>query len=154
MQQSLLPPDIEDQIPHLHRLIDTYPFPHTQAQPQQEAGASDRLPRVHDYREDYKHCLKFFEHSIRQLQLAGPHVEMGMVLIWAYSLSKEVRDDLEAYHPAGLVLLAHWCVLLHVVDDAWFMKGISCQLMQEIESKIHPSFREWLIWPRKWVSRN
>jgi hypothetical protein len=113
-------------------------------------NASDEVPPV-DYRADYKHSLKFFEHSTRQIELAGPHVEVGMVLMWAYSLSKQFRDDLEAFHPAALVLLSHWCVLLHLVNDSWFIKGTSLQVLKEIEIKINPGLREWLVWPRRWV---
>lgn len=74
-----------------------------------------------------------------------------MVLLWAYSLSKQFRDDMEACHPAALVMLGHWCVLLHTINDSWLLKGTSLQLLEEIEIKIHPSFREWLVWPRRWV---
>lgn len=77
-----------------------------------------------------------------------------MVLMWAYALSKQFQDDIEAYHPIALVLLGHWCVLLHIIDDAWFIRGTSRQLLQEIESKIHLGFREWLAWPRRWVFGN
>ncbi|CAG8168096.1 unnamed protein product [Penicillium nalgiovense] len=152
MQQSLLPPDIHVRISQLHQFIDDYPFPQMQ-QPQshQNLSASDESPRPHDYRTDYKKSLKFFEHSTRQIELAGPHVETGMVLLWAYSLSKQFRDDMEACHPAALVMLGHWCVLLHTINDSWLLKGTSFQLLEEIEIKIHPSFREWLVWPRRWV---
>ncbi|KAJ5581704.1 hypothetical protein N7535_000324 [Penicillium sp. DV-2018c] len=152
MQQSLLPPDIELQIAHLHRFIDDYPFPPpVQPQPHQDLSDADEVPPAFDYRKDYKHCIKFLENSIRQMQLAGPHVEVGMVLMWAYSVSKKFQDDMETYHPAALVLLGHWCVLLHIIDDAWFIKDTSRQLLCEIENKIHPRFREWLVWPKRWV---
>ncbi|KAJ5184447.1 hypothetical protein N7491_007688 [Penicillium cf. griseofulvum] len=150
IRQSLLPPDIHVRISQLHRFIDDYPFPHIQPQSHQNLNASDEVPPV-DYRADYKHSLKFFEHSTRQIELAGPHVEVGMVLLWAYSLSKQFRDDLETFHPAALVMLSHWCVLLHLINDAWFIKGTSLQVLEEIEIKINPGFREWLVWPRRWV---
>lgn len=95
--------------------------------------------------------MKYFEISARQIELAGPHVEVGMVLMWAYSLSKQFHADLEAFHPAALVLLGHWCVLLRIVDDTWFIKGTSLQLLEDIENKIKPDFKEWLVWPRRWV---
>ncbi|CRL24886.1 Fungal transcriptional regulatory protein, N-terminal [Penicillium camemberti] len=151
MQKSLLPPDIQDRISQLHRFIDDYPFPHIQPQSHQNLSAPDELPRPSDYRADYKHAMKYFENSTRQIELAGPHVEVGMVLMWAYSLSKQFQADLEAFHPAALVLLSHWCVLLRIVDDSWFIKDTSLQLLEEIENKINPNFREWLVWPRRWV---
>lgn len=151
MQQSLLPPDIQARISQLHRFIDDYPFPHIQTQSHQNLSAPDELPHPSDYRADYKHAMKYFENSTRQIELAGPHVEVGMVLMWAYSLSKQFQADLEAFHPAALVLLSHWCVLLRIVDHSWFIKDTSLQLLEEIENKINPGFREWLVWPRRWV---
>jgi hypothetical protein len=95
--------------------------------------------------------MKYFETATRQLELAGPHIETGMVLMWAYSLSKRFQEDLEAYRPAALVLLAHWCVLLHLIDHCWFINGASHQLLEDIERNIHPGFQEWLVWPKRWV---
>ncbi|KAJ5131232.1 uncharacterized protein N7515_007271 [Penicillium bovifimosum] len=151
MKQSLLPPDIELQIARLHRFIDDYPLPHVQPHSHQDLSDADEAPPAFDYREDYKRSIKCLENSIRQIQLAGPHVEVGMVFMWAYSASKQFQDSLETYHPAALVLLGHWCVLLHIVDDAWFIKDTSRQLLREIDNKIYPSFREWLMWPKRWV---
>ncbi|OQE47437.1 hypothetical protein PENCOP_c001G03748 [Penicillium coprophilum] len=151
VHQSLLPPDIQTRIAQLHRFIDDYPFPYIQPQSEQDSSASHELPCPAEHRTDYKRSLLFFENSTRQIELAGPHVEVGMVLMWAYSLSKQFRDDLEASHPAALVLLSHWCVLLHTVNDLWFIKGTSVQLLEDIEIKINPGFREWLVWPRRWV---
>jgi hypothetical protein len=145
MQQSLLPPGAHDQLSLMHRFVDEYSFP----QESHENSSTDDANA--DYRQDYKKALKYFENSTRQIELAGPHVEIGMVLMWAYSLSKRFRDDLEAYRPPALVLTAYWCVLLHLVDNSWFINGASKQLLGDIESKIHPAFRDWLVWPKKWV---
>lgn len=147
--QSLLPADTRTQISYLHRLIDDYPFPESQDptyHPDPDAGED-----TPDHRGDYKVALKFFEVATRQLELAGPHVESGMVFLWAYPLSKRFHEDVLAYHPVALALLAHYCVLLHTIDHFWYVKGIGRQLLEDIESKMHPGFREWLVWPRKWV---
>lgn len=151
-EQSLLPSDIWTQIAQLHQFIDDFPFPalHPPSQPQ-TPNDSDPSQHTPDYRRDYKTALNFFEHSTRQLELAGPHVETGMVLLWAYSLSKQFHEDLIAHRPAALILLAHFCVLLHVIDHCWFINGAGRQLLEDIERHIHPGFREWLVWPKRWV---
>lgn len=146
MQQSLLPPGIQDQLSLMHRFVDDYPFP----KPHEDSNLTDDLP-VSDHRADYKKALKYFENSTRQIDLAGPHVEIGMVLMWAYSLSKRFRDDLEAYRPPALVLLGYWCVLVHLVEHAWFIHGAAKLLLEDIESKIHPAYKDWLVWPKRWV---
>lgn len=104
-----------------------------------------------DHRKDYKTAVEFLELSAREIELAGPHLEVGMILLWAYPLSKRFRHDLQTHQPAALVLLAHWCVLLRLVDHYWFVNGAARQLLDDIEDKMHPDFREWLVWPRRWV---
>ena len=149
--QSLLPADIWAQISRLRHFIDEYPFPDPPAQSEQRQSDPETDEEPPSHRKDYKVALKFFEHATRQLELAGPHVESGMVFLWAYPLSKQFHEDVEAYHPAALVLLAHYCVLLHTIDHFWYINGVGRQLLEDIESKMHPGFQEWLIWPRKWV---
>lgn len=146
MEQSLLPPGTQDKLALMHRFIDDYQFP----EPNESSETLDGLP-LSDHRATYKNALKFFENSTRQIDLAGPHVEPGMVLMWAYSLSKRFRDDLEAYQPPALVLLGYWCVLLHIVDNSWFIKGASKRLLEDIEIHMHPTYNDWLVWPKKWV---
>lgn len=141
--QSLVPADIWDQISQLHKFIHEYPFP----QPQNDTGTQESS----DIRNDYAVALEYYENSVRQLEIAGPRVEAGMVFIWAHSLSRRIHDDLEAHRPAALVLLAHYCVLLQIIDSFWFVKGMARQLLADIESKMHLGFREWLSWPRRWV---
>lgn len=141
--QSLLPIDIWPQISRLHHFIDEYPFPQPQSDPEAQETS--------DIRKDYRVALEFYEHSVRQLELAGPRVEAGMVFMWAYPLSKRFHDDLKAHGPPALVLLAHYCVLLQIIDHFWFVNSMARQVLADIESKLHPGFREWLVWPRWWV---
>lgn len=153
--QSLLPPDIWTQISRLRQFIDEYPFPRTQTQPHpQESNDHESPHETPDIRKDYNDALKFFEVSTRQLELAGPHVEIGMVFLWAYTLSSRFHDHLVAHHPAAMVLLAHYCVLLQAIDHFWYTNGMGRQLLEDIGTNIHPGFREWLVWPRRWVFRS
>ncbi|KAJ5676810.1 uncharacterized protein N7477_002443 [Penicillium maclennaniae] len=152
LAQSLLPPDVWTQVARLHKFIDEYPFPQTPSEsPHQDPNSDESAQENVDIRKDYKVAMKFFEVSVRQLELAGPHVETGMVFLWAYPLSKRFHDHLISHHPAALVLLAHYCVLLHIVNDFWYMTGMGRELLKDIEAKMHPGFQEWLVWPRRWV---
>lgn len=139
-----MPTDIWTQISRLHRFIEEYPFPQT-------TNKVDPTNKDSEHRKDYESALKAYENSTRQLELAGPHVEAGMVFLWAYPLSKQFHKDLEAHHPAALVLLAHYCVLLQTLDHYWYLNGMAHQLLEDIERNIHPGFREWLSWPKRWV---
>lgn len=144
--QSLLPTDIWTQISRLHRFIEEYPFPET-------TSKDDPTEKHSDHRKDYESALKFYENSTRQIELAGPHVEAGMAFLWAYPLSKQFHEDLQARKPAALVLLAHYCVLLQAVDHKWYLNGMAWQLLEDIERNIHPGYQDWLVWPKRWVYR-
>lgn len=144
--QSLLPPDTWTQIDRLRRFIHDYSFP------QSSNTSHPNQDQDEDQRSIYKTVLSSFERSIRQIELAGPNVEFGMTILWAYRLSKQFRDDLEAHQPVALIILAYWCVLLHLVDHYWFVNGAARQLLEDIERKIvHTGFQDWLAWPRQWV---
>lgn len=145
ISQSLLPPDIWDQISRLQHFIDEYRFPETHSI-DSSATQDDSGPR-----KDYNVALNFFKVSVRQIELAGPHLESGMVYMWAYPLSKRYHEDLKAHHPGALVILAHYCVLLKLIDNFWYIDDIGRQLLQDIERNIHPEYREWLVWPKRWV---
>ncbi|KAJ5624898.1 hypothetical protein N7510_001207 [Penicillium lagena] len=146
LKHSLLPPDTWTQIDRLRQFIQDYPFPHS------SSTSHSNQYQDHDRRNDYKSALSSLESSIRQIELAGPNIEFGMPILWAYRLSKRFRDDLEAYQPVALILLGHWCVLLHLVDHYWFVNGAARQLFEDIEKKIvHTGFQNWLTWPRQWV---
>ena len=148
----MLPADTWTQIERLRQFIDKYPFPRSQTQSHhQTTGDAEDSNEPQDHRVHYNVALETFEKATRQIELAGPHVETGMVFLWAYPLSKQFHDDLETYHPVALVLLAHYCVLMHMVDHLWFLNGIGRQLLEDIESKIHIGYRDWLTWPRRWV---
>ncbi|KAJ5359412.1 uncharacterized protein N7496_011825 [Penicillium cataractarum] len=142
--QSLLPADIWTQISRLYRFIEEYPFTQTTNQ-------DDTAEKHSEHRKDYEAAIKSYESSVRQLELAGLHVEAGMVFLWAYRLSVQFHKDLEAHHPAALVLLAHYCVLLRSVDHRWYLNDMARQLLEDIERHIHPGYRDWLAWPRRWV---
>lgn len=114
---------------------------------------NDTIEKHSEHRKDYEAAIKSYESSARQLELAGLHVEAGMVFLWAYRLSVQFHKDLEAHHPAALVLLAHYCVLLRTVDHRWYLNDMARQLLEDIERHINPAYRDWLTWPRRWVYR-
>ncbi|KAJ5490975.1 hypothetical protein N7539_002542 [Penicillium diatomitis] len=143
-QHSLLPSDIWLQLGRLHQWIKTCPIRHLDG----DGVAQDS--DLH-HRKDYEIAIRALENSTRQIELAGPHPEAGMIFLWAYPLSKQFYKALLAHCPAALVILAHCCVLLQSVDDRWYLKGLAHQLLQDIDRNINPAYRDWLTWPRHWI---
>lgn len=143
----MLPPDTWERISRLQHFIDEYQFPERHSTNLPDSAARDNL----EPRKDYQAALDFYKVCVRQIELAGPHLETGMVYMWAYPLSKQYHDDLKSHQPAALVLLAHFCVLLKLIDKFWYIDDMGCQLLEDIERNMHPAFQKWLEWPRRWV---
>lgn len=49
--------------------------------------------------------------------------------------------------PMALVILAHYCILLHMLDDRWWLRGWTRQLLHSIYSLLDASWRESIRWP-------
>ncbi|KAJ6109074.1 hypothetical protein N7486_001308 [Penicillium sp. IBT 16267x] len=145
--QSLLPPNFWVQASQLRAFIHNYPFAPAAAQPSQTSGDSETASDPSDRRKGYVNALDASERASRYIELAGTKLEWGMVFIFAQSLTKQFHDDVEAHEPAGLVIMAYYCILIHLVDDIWFTNGLGWQLMEDIR----PENREWLTWPKHWV---
>ncbi|KAJ5292020.1 Protein of unknown function DUF3468 [Penicillium angulare] len=154
--QSLLPPDTWVQASRLHNLIDNYVFPLPgpgSNTTYEDRNGSETINNPPERRKDYKTALESLERSFRAAEIAGMHMECGIIFLFAHPLSKQFHDDLEASEPAALVILAHYCVLVQLVDQVWYMDGLAWQLLEDIENNLQPGFEEWLVWPKQWVYR-
>lgn len=69
------------------------------------------------------------------------------VNIWPARISMEYLDLLAAREPAALVLLAHYCVLLEPLEQAWYMSGFRKRLLSRIYWQLEEEWRVWLEWP-------
>ncbi|KAI0893297.1 hypothetical protein F4806DRAFT_203336 [Annulohypoxylon nitens] len=62
-------------------------------------------------------------------------------------LNREFRTDLELKHPAPLIIMAYWCVLLHRVQDRWWLKDKVKPLLVKIQELLPPQYRSLIEWP-------
>lgn len=148
-QNSQLPQDMWAQMTHLQEFLDSYNFAPVEGD---ETSDDQRaMDRGTTRRKDYKLALKTLEESSRVIELAGPHVERGMIFLWAYQLSKLFQEDMKRHEPAALVLLAHYCILLRIIDSVWFIDNLGYQLLEDIDRSIQPQYRPWLAWPKRHI---
>lgn len=66
---------------------------------------------------------------------------------WIESLSDEFITSLQGEEPSALILLAHFCVLLHRSEEPWFMNNHSARLLLSIVNKIGSAWMPFLEWP-------
>lgn len=66
---------------------------------------------------------------------------------WAVRLPVSFVSRLGELHSVPLILMAHWCVLLHEVQHYWWTRGWVDQTMSEIRSSLLQEHQDWLDWP-------
>lgn len=49
--------------------------------------------------------------------------------------------------PQALIILAHYCVLLDVLDDRWWIHGWAARVMRDILGSLDEPWRQWIEWP-------
>ncbi|KAI2784592.1 hypothetical protein F4815DRAFT_128438 [Daldinia loculata] len=64
---------------------------------------------------------------------------------------QRIGDDLAARNPAALIIMAFWCVLLHRVEDRWWLKERVNPLLIKIEELVPPEYRYLMTWPMEEV---
>ncbi|KAI9172817.1 Sterol uptake control protein [Paramyrothecium foliicola] len=53
--------------------------------------------------------------------------------------------------PEALLVLAHYCVLLKMVDSFWFMKGCAIEIFKQCLQNLEPEWHRYIEWPRSVV---
>ena len=70
-------------------------------------------------------------------------------LVWPVHLSPKFMDLLNERNPEAMVILAHYCVLIHwgAQDDTWFLIGWARHMLDAIKMSVGQSWHPMLAWP-------
>jgi Fungal specific transcription factor domain/Fungal Zn(2)-Cys(6) binuclear cluster domain len=69
------------------------------------------------------------------------------VFRWPIVVKPILFSSIRDRRPMALVTLAHYCILLHRMDDRWWLEGWPRRLLQSIYSLLDPSWRDHIRWP-------
>ncbi len=58
--------------------------------------------------------------------------------IWPTGMSMDFTKLLQDLHPAALILLAHYAVLLKPIEEKWYFEGRATKLLKTISQKLDP----------------
>lgn len=84
--------------------------------------------------------------SIEKSSSAAP--ELNVIMIWPMTLDEGFMSMVRVLHPAALVILAHYCVVLDAANvELWFMQGWGSQLITAIANCLAPAWHESIRWP-------
>ncbi|KAF3802199.1 hypothetical protein GCG54_00012445 [Colletotrichum gloeosporioides] len=78
---------------------------------------------------------------------------LNVAVSWPMVLSSGFMALLEAQHPAALVVLAHYCTVLHEGGlHFWFMKDWGSHLISAILRSLAPKWHELIDWPVHYIN--
>ncbi|KAJ6030984.1 hypothetical protein N7540_001716 [Penicillium herquei] len=100
---------------------------------------------------------KTYHHAIMSLQgvtaAAMSHSEpsgnMHAIIAWPVIVGADFIDLLSSRRPEGLVILAHYAVLLHMRRDSWIAGDGGRYLIESISDFLGPAWETWLRWPKE-----
>lgn len=86
--------------------------------------------------------MEIFQDKPRRVELA---------LRWPFELTDKYLDLLRGHDPMALVILAHYCLILHHSRHQWWMEGWSLHLARSIWNLLDGYWRPSAIWVLKEV---
>lgn len=69
--------------------------------------------------------------------------------IWPGVISQTFIELVYDRTPEALVVLAHYCVLLKMIDSCWYLKGIGKTMLEAIEEELDEEWLPWIQWPKE-----
>ncbi|KAK5283457.1 hypothetical protein LTR40_001714 [Exophiala xenobiotica] len=72
--------------------------------------------------------------------------------VWPINLPPKFLDLLGEKQPAAMVVLAHYCVLIHWAEakdtnDTWFINGWAKYILESVQESVPEAWQEHLQWP-------
>ncbi len=73
--------------------------------------------------------------------------EVSIAFHWPAVIPQMFMTMLSSKRPEALVVLAHYCVILHHLDGYWWKRGWTARLMANICRELDQSWHSWIQWP-------
>jgi hypothetical protein len=99
-------------------------------------------------RNEYLDALTKLQTAFRFMRAASQPLEPGAAFVWPIMLQRDSIRLFMQLTPLSLVLLAHYCIILHHLDGYWFLHGWHKALLTEITDYLPSAFKTWVVWPR------
>lgn len=122
-------------------------------------AAFERLEEVNVecYRQSPSHDMVPYQRAIAYLRELTPFTfaeptSLTLVAGWAIRAPAEYLEDLKANHPLALVVLAHYCVFLHLARENWCVGSWGRIVLQEISQVLPSEWHNHLEWALEQVS--
>jgi hypothetical protein len=70
-----------------------------------------------------------------------------LVLSWPAQISQRYIELMSERKPEALVVLAHYCIMLKMIDSFWFMKGCAARLLDQCRRDLSKKWHPHIEWP-------
>ncbi|KAM5341697.1 hypothetical protein ACJ41O_014728 [Fusarium nematophilum] len=86
---------------------------------------------------------------VRHVIASGGEPEVGVLVMWPYSVPHDFLIEMRSGSPLALILLAYWAAFFSLMEERfWFVRGWGRTLISEIEEKLRGyACVVWLAWP-------
>lgn len=87
--------------------------------------------------------------KVSSINAMSTPVEFRAVFLWPVLMSNDYLDMLRRRHPSALVVLAYYCVIIHMAEPfCWFLNGWARALVSTItEQLVGTPWEESIMWP-------
>ncbi|PGG98232.1 hypothetical protein AJ79_08941 [Helicocarpus griseus UAMH5409] len=132
--------ELEDYVPHI---------------PDDAKLALQELRRLNEDcgRNDPQHALEkdVYNDAIDLVQFILEKIHSGAkransAVMWAIKAPPRYLELMRQYKPMALVVLAHYCVILHHLRDIWWIEGWSVSVLRAVWSSLDDNWRQSLRW--------
>ena len=89
---------------------------------------------------------------VRMNNRSAYECEVSIAFLWPVMIPQDFVDRLHREEPVALIILAHYCVILHHLDSYWWMNGWAMYIVQKIDRELDDDMRYWLQWPIRVVA--
>lgn len=101
----------------------------------------------------YKTALEILRSCFVRMNNRPPYeCEVSIAFLWPVIVPVEFLKRLNMREPEALILLAHYCVILHHLDDYWWMRGWAMHIINNIHRELDDNWRYWIQWPTSVVT--
>lgn len=73
--------------------------------------------------------------------------EVSIAFLWPTMIPQKFVTMLNSRAPEALIILAHYCVILHHLDKYWWKFGWTVHLLDNIYRVLDQSWHSWIEWP-------
>ena len=129
-----LPSVLSEQLTHLEHMCDR---------------ASDEPEAVNAYKAALETLRVAF---VRMINRPAYECEISIAFLWPVMVPQEYIMMLNDKRPEALVLLAHYCVILHHLDDYWWMRGWAMHIIDSIHRELDETWLYFIQWPTNVIS--